>query len=293
MNSDYNPRLDYIDADIATQALRGAEVHIAKLLDLITAERSTLLQTRYSSLASDYESVAWFSYALGFPLNQVRDAFSNAANAHLKVFELRGTEPVFPSYSFQYNPDFLPGATKSKTKFELLHENQVADYSLTNSHKGFIAVCEALISRQDKTANKLAALIWDPPDASYIGEHSYCTRNDQRLAYALRYVILGPESSAKMELDQLRISVVETHTGHQATMVRAIATKDAGLFLDGLTGYLSWHRRTALLKQNRWNPEYFICNSGLGLCRLAINRQICVPSDFPQNDIFLPLELIT
>jgi len=293
MKNELNQRLDYLDADIAVMALKDAEEHAPKLLNMIAAEPTNLLQTRHSSLASDYESIAWFSYALGFPIDKVKEAFSKAAHAHLKVFELRGSESAFPAYNFHYDASHPPGTPESTVEFKRFHEDQDVDYSLTNSQKGYVAVCEALVSGEDTVADKLSALIWDPPDASYIGPKSFCTSNDQHLAYALRQLIHGTAASVEVELDQLMASKADVHIGHQAMMVRAIATKDHGYFLEGITAFLDWHEREASSRQNRRNPEFFICTTGLGLCRLACKRQMCEVGDLPQDNIFLPLELIS
>ena len=293
MKSEMHRRLDYLDVDIAVMALAEAEKHAPKLLNMINAEPTKLLQTRYSSLASDYESIAWFSYAIGFPIEKVSEAFAKAAHAHLKVFELRGAESAFPAYIFKYDASHSPGTPESTVEFKRLHEDQDVDYSLTYSQKGYVAVCEALVSGNDTVADNISALIWDPPDASYIGPKSFCTSNDQHLAYALRQLIHGTAASVELELDQMKASKADVHIGHQAMMVRALAMNDPGGFLDGLSAFLNWHEGEASSRKNRRNPEFFICTVGAGLCRLAFKRQVCEFADFPQDNIFLPLGLIS
>lgn len=283
------PRLDYLDSEMAALALSCAEEYLPKLLDMIATEPSKLAQTRYSSLSGNYESIAFFSYALGFPLEKVKAAFSQAAHAHLRVFELRGTEPVFPALHLRYDPAHTPGTPGAIVELKNLHEVQV-DYSLTNSQKGYVAVCEALGACEDSVAKKIAALIWDPPNASYIGPKSFCTPNDQHLAYALRNLLVG--GSIESELDQLKLSKSNENVGHQAMMLRALAAGDGSWFLKGLHELLSWHKKQASSKQNRLNPAFFICIGGLGLCRLAVTNKVCLFDDLPQGNVFLPLEMM-
>ncbi len=150
----------------------------------------------------------------------------------------------------------------------------------------------ALIAGEDSVAKKLAARIWDPPNASYIGPRSFCTPNGQCLAYALREQLHGTAASMESELQRLKLRQADTMVAHQAVMVRAISSIDSGSFLNALTHLLDWHEHEARMEDNRRDTEFYICMPGLGLSRLAIRRQVCILSDLPQGNIFLPLELI-
>src|SRR5438477_4554050 len=92
MNPKLVSRLDYIDVDMRRLALDNYQSGLPETLERIRAEPEKLPQTRYSCLASEYETIALLQYALGYPLKEVRDAFAEAARALLKVFELRGQE---------------------------------------------------------------------------------------------------------------------------------------------------------------------------------------------------------
>jgi hypothetical protein len=243
-------------------------------------------------LAGDYESIALLSYGLGYPLDEVRDAFSKAAQAFIKVFELRGTEDAFPAYILTYNPSLPPQDPVSST-LEPLHPPGTKDYSLTNSNKNYRAVCEALIAGEDELAAQLASFIGDPPNEDYIGPRSFCTPNDQRLAYALRELYQGGHDAVERELKGIRLAKkIDLHYRYQANMIRALATGNGPLFLEGLASLLDWHRQQAPSKRNRLDPHFFICIPALGLCRLAVQRKLCTDGEFPQDDVFLPLELI-
>ena len=72
------------------------------------------------------------------------------------------------------------------------------DQSLTNSRRGLEAMELALAAGAPDLARALAPLVWDPPGASYLGPTSVvCTPADQRLAYALRDLLLGRAATSE------------------------------------------------------------------------------------------------
>jgi hypothetical protein len=293
MELQVNARLDWIDSHVAHVVLNNAENHIAKLLQMITAEPERLAQTRHSSLASDYLSIAWYSYALGHPIIQVYVAFSRAAHAYLKVFHLRGKEPAFPAFKFKYDPTHPPGSPDNIAECRPIHDEHQVDYSLTNSHTAYLAVCVALVARERAVGEELAALIWDPINASYVGPSSFCTSHDQRLAYALRELFNGDLDAMGLELDALQRQRARENIAFEAAMVRALGGNDVDSFLDELARLLEWHERMASSKQNRKNPEFYVCTRGLGLCALACDRQLLETADMPKDNVFLPLQLLS
>ena len=281
------PRLGYIDSETAKMALSQFAEDVPKLLEIIAAGRTRLIQTHFSSLASDYESIATLSYGLGLPLATVKDAFRNAACAYLKVFELRGTEPAFPVYSLTYDPAYPPSDAESLIEFKNITNCKV-DYSLSNSQKNYFAVCQALGVGEDNLADKLAALIWDPPDASYIGPRSFCTANDHHLAYALRELIHGTAATMEAELKQLKLGKSQSFIRNQALMLQALATSDRQSFLECLAALLICHEQEASLTRNLRNPRFFLCLPAMGLCRLALRHRLCALENFPSDNVFLP-----
>lgn len=101
-------------------------------------------------------------YAEGAPLDEVRAAFRRATEYTLALFRLRA-----PREPWQPADD--------------------VDESLTNSRRALEALELALACGAHDLATALAPLVWDPPDATYIGPSSVvCTPEEQRLAYALR-----------------------------------------------------------------------------------------------------------
>lgn len=286
------PRLDYIDVEKRQRVLDTYRSMCQETLAKICAEPEKLPQTRHSSLASEYGGVAFLSYALGYPLEDVRSALADHARTLAKVFELRGHEDAFPAYVLTYDPAKQPSDPDSHT-LAPMHPPGTKDYSLTNSRKGFLGVCAALTGGEDEVASRLASLIWDPPDASYIGRRSEtCTPNDQRLAYALRELFAGNDDGVLTELKGVRAGMKESYDTDQATMIRSLITRDAAAFRNAIDSYLDWHRRRAVDKRNIDAVDFYLCVRGLGLCRLALQRGVCVMDDFTPDSVFLPLELI-
>lgn len=295
MKTSYRQRLNYVDQEHAIRRVEYSTREALKTLAMIRREPEILPQTRYSSIASSYLQVAEFSYALGYPVATVREAFAHAARTLLKVFELRGTEDVFPAYILKYDPNKNP-SDPTATELSPIHPPGTKDFSLANSSKGLRSVHYALIGGQDALAAELAALIWDPPNADYIGPRSeVCTPNDQRLAYAVRELFAGSEEGVLSELKGVRVGRIKAKDIailNYAMMIRSLVTQDAAAFHDALGDYLAWHLRWARDEQNIDKADFFLCIPGLGLSKLALQRGLITIDDLPQNDVYLPLDLI-
>ena len=293
MNERPKPRLSFVEPEYADMALASHKAKLGGLLDMIASEPVKLPHSMYNKVADRYKAIGRYLYALGFPMETVKDAIRKAANAYLEVFRLRGTDPAFPAYTFTYDPNHAPGTPESILEFKPIHGEGAMDYSLTNSHKGFAAVCEALIAGEDELATRIAGLIWDPPNASYIGPRSFCTPNDQHLGYGLREFFGGCFNAMEAELAQIRVRQSDDAISHQASMLQALATKDDVEFCSSLDALLVRHAKLANSKKNRRDTDFYICTRGLGLCRLALRHRNLATEDLPQDNVFLPVELIT
>jgi len=290
--ADYpKPRLDYINMETARSCLHRSKTSIADTLELLAGGAKNL-QTLYSSFVMDYRAIGLYRYALGYPLSDVKQAFSDAAKAYLKVFDLRGTEPPFPAYSVTYDPRYPPADPRSLVEFTKLYDENAKDFSVTSSRRSWLAVCVALVAGEDAVADQLAAMIWDPPDAPYVAWGALTTPNHQRLAYALRQLFLGDTAGVASELKGLRPRKTQPDIGYQAIMVRALAINERPVFMEGLWPLLAWHEKQARLSENRELPEFYVCISGLALCNLAVRRQLCTFEDLPRDNVFLPVNLI-
>jgi hypothetical protein len=120
--------------------------------------------------AGYHRDLGLLRYAAGAPLGEVRGAFRRSAEYTIAVFRMREGAP------WESAPDVDP--------------------SLTNSRRALHAMELALAAGARDLAEALARLVWDPPDASYLGPTSVvCTLEEQRLAYALRDLLLGETAS--------------------------------------------------------------------------------------------------
>ena len=105
MTQPYAPRLNYLRPDLWRPNIENYLARIGKTLSKTCANP----QAAQSGVASGYEAVGLFYYATGYPIEQVRDALAHAAQAYLKVFELRGTQPPFPVTLVTLDPGKKPG----------------------------------------------------------------------------------------------------------------------------------------------------------------------------------------
>jgi hypothetical protein len=286
------PRLSYINAESRTELLGDYHRMVKESLEEIRTEPEKLPQTRYSMLASKYKTIAFLKYALGYPMEEVRIAFADATRALIRVFQLRGQEEAFPAYVLTYDPT-KPPTDPTSTHVAPMHPPGTMDYSLTNSWTGYLGICEALVADEDGLASQLAALLWDPPDADYISRRSdICTPNDQRLGYALRELLAGNNEGVLTEIKGIRAGSKETYDTDQATMFRSLVTGKTFAFRDALESYLFWHERRAKDKRNVDSIDFYLSLPGLALCGQAVRRRVCDIDLFPQDNPFLPLELI-
>jgi hypothetical protein len=257
-------------------------------LQMMRQEPDKLVQTRMSSLEDDCTLIGLDQYALGFPLDQVRQAFAEAAAAWLKVFELRGTEDAFPVVVMTVDPT----KPEDDPAFRPLHPPGTKDYSSTNSHDCFEAICIALIAGEYDIVDKLAELMWDPPNASYISIHSeYITPNRIHLAYAVKHFLQNNPTEAPKELRRITFRKADQETTYMAKMVRGLVDNNDAFFTEGLLELLYWHRKQAKKPNKQKDPEMYFCLPAVALCILAVRRRLVKKDELPE-DPYLPLELI-
>ena len=128
------PRVKNLDITFVSGRLNHRLRSKAKILQELREEPDKLLQTRMSSLEGDCTLIGLDQYALGFPLDQVRQTFAEAAAALLKVFELRRTSDAFPVVVMTLDPTKPEDDPASVIDERPLHPPGTKDYSLTNSH---------------------------------------------------------------------------------------------------------------------------------------------------------------
>jgi hypothetical protein len=283
-------RLNYIDLDLTKRVVGTVTGLAEEIKRSIAKDPRKLRQTRESSLSADVTMLAAYHYALGEPLEGVADELREAAEAKLKVFELRGTEDPFPVTLVTLDIDSPPEAPEVISR-EPLHPPGSKDYSLTNSRSGLKAMYMALASGHVLVAQRLAQLIWDPPDADYIGDESeVCTPDDQHLSYAVKHYILGEEAKAHEELR--RVGSGRQEIALQVPVVRALLDGNGDGFLTVLHAYLKWHEREAKKKSNRTETDLYLSLSALGLSVLALRAGIVSIDQLPGGNPHFPVEFL-
>jgi hypothetical protein len=260
------PRLDDIDLDWAVKTRAS--------LSQLPRVPQTASQLDYFMYADQRFDLALFDYALGEPLEAVRAGIAEAATANLKVFELRGTQrpmPLTVSGQSARRPDAV-------------------DYSLTNSRRGLLAMHQALLSHHGDLVSRIAKLVNDPPDADYVGPDSeVCTPADQRVAYAMKALVLNDDPRALAELRAMSDAPADRQL--DARMLEAIVTRDGAAFLGSLHDRLFAMRLVTVNAATRRDPHLFLGYSQLGLSILARRRGVVELDDLPRGDLRFPMEL--
>jgi len=265
-------RLDYIDPVFSQGRLDCWAEQLQKTRDLMAAEPDKLIQTRFSCLKGELQAVAMNAYALGHPLDEVRNYLRQAVEAYEQVVRLRGTDDPFPVTVYTLNPNLSP-TDPNYARREPGHPPGAKDFSLGNAGSSYRATFLALIAGQPELARRVALQIWDPPKPGWVGYHKYatCTINEQRLAFALRKVYEGDDEGGLKLVKMIgptrgeRSGVLE-----QSIMWKGIFERNPTRFIGGLTDLLHVHQKIA--RQNRAESDKFLCVPGLGISILAVSR---------------------
>jgi hypothetical protein len=260
------PRVKNLDIQFASARLEDFMASKTRAEQFLRAGRGGPSQRDFATVYSNAEYAAFYEFALGYPVEKVRQTFADAAAAALEVFGLRGT--------MEHRVD-QPG-----TK----------DYSLTNSRDCLRAICMALIASNYALAQQLAELMWDPPKADYVGPDSaVCTTNQQSLAYAVKHLFQNDSEGVDKELRRISNRKGEQQAAAMGKMVRGLAENSDALFNDGLLEVLYLHRKAAR-REDR--PQGFFSLEAVGLSTLALRGGLVEKLALPADDYF-PLELLT
>lgn len=258
-----NPRIGDLDIEWATSVKAFCRRAVSESKAEMVPDGS---QVEWVMFAGYLYDLAFVEYALGEPTESVRHGLSEAAGALKRVFELRGSSPGIPI--------LRPGGGPAEAK--------PVDYSLTNSTRGLFAMYLALISLDLVLAREIAALLGDPPDASYLGEHStVCTPEDQELAAFLKAVLLEqtPEMLA-------RTASSSDGRAFERIMLESLWTGNAPFFVDALPRLLDRHALEAHADEHRRDPTWLICVPALALASLAVMRGLVAPRELPDGPYF-------
>ena len=290
MTTGSTPRVFNLDCAWAESFAEYGDRQRRNRLHELQTEDDTHAQLTWVRLGNVSCDLGLVAYALGAPESEVRRLFAEAARAYLEVFRRRGTLPAFAATMVRLEPDCGEGATVVDRR--PVHLPGARDQSLTNSRRGLRAMFLALAVGDAALAQELAALVEDPPGASYLGVRSVvCTLNEQRLAYAVKALLLGKEDAAGAELQ--RIKMPATETAAVAPCVRFLTECKERQFLEAISNLLDWHRSAALNEENRHVPDFFLCLPALALRALALRRQLVRIEQLPDNSVYLPLAVLS
>lgn len=270
----YRPRLDFENPVFLESSIKSRE-----------ERRDEYAGNPSHCLFNTHKDLGLYCYAAGYPLARTREEFALAGEGFERLCGLRATEP----------PRTITTWTSGQPPVVTIHP---PDHSSTNSKEGLTAAYLALIAGRDDLARRLAALIWDPPDADYIGPRSeVCpTNEDQRLAFGFREFFADDPTGAERELAKIRR--VEGRLAFQKQMIRTLMAGERFEFSRAL------HKLTALHDVEARRPVYadaicsiyesddFLCLPGLALSTLALRRGLLDKSWLPEDDLFFPIELI-
>jgi hypothetical protein len=257
----------------------------------LVEQGESLSQIAASFLARHCETLALLRIVLSNgSATEVRALFDEAAAAFERVFALRGTTPPFRVIVTSRDPTELDAAELAAV------EKPSTDESLTCSREGLHAVYLALAAGTFDRAQRLAREIWDPPDAedSYLGEGSeVCTLAQQRLAYAVRELLLQHPEAALAELRSLAAmhdeDAAEPMLQEQASAVKAIARGDAAAFRGALAALVDAHAQWAADPALARKPDTIVCVPALALAAEAMRRGLATAADFTPS---LPAALL-
>lgn len=260
------------------------EKNVAISKELLRSEPGRRLQARYSMLAEELRILAVLKYILSVEFADIQKDLSASSDAWLRLYECRHL----------FEPDELPITTDRLDKLgEVVRQQVDNDYSLTCSANGYLAVMVALASGRLQTAKYLAAQIWDPSNAAYVRKKSsYCTPNDQYLAYALREYFRGEHELCLGFLRQIHSPFREDRLAIEEDLLRGIVTNDSYIFLNSIDDLITWCNAQAKKRINRRNVELALCFSGIGFCRMAIEIGLITMDDVPPNCSVLPSALL-
>ncbi|MFO0888491.1 MAG: hypothetical protein U0790_05005 [Isosphaeraceae bacterium] len=282
MSTNRDPRFPGIRATLGDDVLDRRRERIDSELAQIREHPDR--QENHFFLASAYHSMALELYALGYEIAEVVATFRRCVEARLRVLRLRGTGQYTST-----RPPQAPGDEPVTTEHR--------DFGTGCSWYGYETACLAHMVDARDLVGEITRLIWDPPDADYVGRRSeICTPEQQRIAYALRDLGTPAFEQSRPHLRRIseawRVRGFPKPLAYQAGLLLAIGEGDGPGFLTRLDTLLAWHEQMAEREANRADRARFLCLPALGLGALALAGQTIHPDDLPRDRLYLPTDLI-
>jgi len=287
-------RIHSLDIDAIRRLLEEREVDIAKLAKMLAAEPNKLPQIRCASQEYNFRATMLYRYALGYELAEVRASLLSALSYALRVIELRGTERAIPLYEANADSRFAPGDPQALTDFRQVKGPNDPDWSMGNSKATYKYMLDALTLGDFESARWFGERIFDPSAAGYVGRHKYAVVSpfEQQIAYAFKSLFAGDPRASAEYLHQARTLPKQVMQTAQREQLRAILEGDGEAFIEHLIAMLEAHRAKAYRKDNKWKPELYLCQTGLGHAMLALGRGIVEFTQLPSDSEFFPIEML-
>lgn len=280
--------LRHVNAERAMSVLKSREADKRAFDSLRNGEPATIGQRHWAVHASHSVAVGGLKYALGFDIEECRHAFVAGLSASIETGRLRGTTEPFPVLDVHFDPTH-PSGDPGRVQMKHRHLPGARDFSLGNSKRAYMFTCLGLGIGESAAAREQAGLIWDPPNADYIGARSVvCKPNDQALAYSLKYYLQSDFAAAFEKAISVR-SLPKDYIGMQARLLQSILTNDATQFLKVLENLLEKHNY--LSRHDSSDASLYICFPALGMSALALHKGLITTNCLPQN-AYLPLPLL-
>lgn len=232
-------------------------------------------QSSWHGHASNWLILANLAYALGYPLQESRDALRESIVAYRELFSRRGQT----AYTRTMYHDGKP-----------LPQETIVDDGYT-SVDSFNAALVALIVHDIAATRDLVELAGHSPDAKYVSPKSeVCTTNQQTLSHALNAVLVQDMELADHEARKFTVRRCNQFEQQCAATISAIACN--GDVLSELEALLFYHAKMAKRRDNWTNSTTYLCLPGLGLANLAIQLGRIELSDLSCEDLHAPSGLL-
>jgi len=264
------PRISYLDIDWAEELLAYCIAQRASTRSSETASRPGWRQTEQALLGGYCRDAGWLAYALGQPIQAVRQNWREAAQAYLEVFRLRNTtQPIgvvqvkaTPGWQSRFNPAEEPESTAAGQP----------DNSLTNPELGLLALHLALASGAKDVAALLAQEMTSPASDQ--------SSTDWLLCLSLAGLILNQESTAASQASRA-IQSHEEPVRLEAAAIFSLAGNQQNLFLAAIDRLLEAHEATVRYRSSNKQMELFLCLPATALAALALDRRAITLVDIP------------
>lgn len=273
---EYLPRITDCMFESLPGTLRDSEKYADRSIAWINNNtQSDRLQGRYYSLSGWFRMIGLLKYALGYPLLEVSKAFERLAETYLAVLDLRGTSP---------HPEVQRMAAGEK------------DYTLTNSRDQLVSICSALLSGRNELAATLSQREAEPRKARFVSPtSSSCRSYEVKLVRAFKQLLLNEEDGVKEKPKGVNFPMNARRGRWMAEMQVAIRWNEPWVFLETLNALLDWHEKNNCERspyEFTTDIDHFLCIWGLGLSRLALDRELIEFEDLPDR-ICHPRDLLT